>query len=68
MLEILLRTSSYDEEKFYFEIFKNKDFIFHKKSDDFCNFYNVIDSAMLSVSLNNTLDMKSCEKQQNLFY
>ena len=67
-LEVLARTNSYDEEKFYFEILKNKDFIFHKKSDDFCNSYNVIDSTMLSVSLNNTLGYENLARNNKTYF
>ena len=68
VLEVLARTNSYDEEKFYFEILENKDFIFHKKSDDFCNSYNVIDSTMISISLNNTLGYENLARKNKTYF
>lgn len=67
-LEILARTNSHEEEKFYFEIFKNKDFIFHKRNDDFCNSYNVIDSAMISVTFNNTLGYENLARNNKTYF
>ena len=48
-LEILGRTDSMEEENFYYKILSNKKFIFHKKNNNFCSSYHIVDSAIISV-------------------
>ena len=67
-LEVLARTNLFEEEKFYFNILKNKDFIFHKRNNDFCSSYNIIDSAMISVTLNNTLGYENLVRNNKTYF
>ena len=67
-LEILARTKRHEEENFYFEILKNKDFIYHKRNDDFCNSYKVIDLAMLSITSNNTLGYENLARNNKTYF
>ena len=67
-LEILPRTNLPDEENFYKKILKNNNFILHKKSDDFCNSYKVVDSAMISITLNNTLGYENLGRENKTYF
>lgn len=67
-LEILARTNLIEEEKFYVEILKNKNFIFHKEKSNFCVSYNIIDSAMLCITLNNTLGYENLARNNKTYF
>lgn len=67
-LEVLARTASNDEEKFYFEILKDKNYIFHRRNNDFCSSYKIIDSAMLSITLNSTLGYENLARNNKTYF
>jgi len=68
-LEILPRRKSEEEEDFFKNILKHKNFIFHNKDDKICASYNIIDSSKMCVSLNATLGYESlCRGNKTLFF
>lgn len=67
-LEILARTNQSEEESFYFKILKNKDFIFHRRSSEICKSYKIINSAMISISLNNTLGYENLARNNKTYF
>ena len=67
-LEVLPRTNLQEEESFYKEILNDDNFILHKKSDDFCTSYKIIDSAMISITLNNTLGYENLARNNKTYF
>lgn len=67
-LEILARTNSNEEKLFYSEILKNQNFIFHKQQETFCSSYNIVDSAMISVTINNTLGYENLSRKNKTYF
>ena len=67
-LEILARSGHSEEEEFYNKILKNKKFIFHKQDDNFCSSYKIIDSAMVSISLNSTLGYENLARNNKTYF
>lgn len=67
-LEILARTNSNNEEKFFSNILEKKSFIYHKQTSDFCSSYKIIDSAMISITLNSTLGYENLARNNKTFF
>lgn len=67
-LEILARTNSSEEENFYYKILKNKKFIYHRQVNEFCSSYKIIDSAMVSITLNNTLGYENLARNNKTYF
>ena len=67
-LIILARTNLEEEENFYLNILKNKNFIFHKQNNDSCSSYKIIDSAMVSITLNSTLGYENLARNNKTYF
>lgn len=67
-LEILARTNSNNEEIFFSKILYDKEFIYHKQTNDFCSSYKILDSAMIAITLNSTLGYENLSRNNKTFF
>ena len=67
-LSILARTNNKKEKDFYNSIINTEYSIYLEKSENFCNSYDIIDGASLSISLNATLGYESLARGNKTFF